>query len=124
MSGLFLFLSMAVFGLLHKILATKHETVTQILFTHNLILGQLFGRTLEQNLSFKQQISTIGNTQRLLHIVVSNQNADIPILQLPHNLLNILHCNRVYTGKRLVQHNKFGVNGQTTGNFCTAPLAT
>ena len=51
MSGLFLFLSMAVFGLLHKILATKHETVTQILFTHNLILGQLFGRTLEQNLS-------------------------------------------------------------------------
>ena len=66
MSGLFLFLSMAVFGLLHKILATKHETVTQILFTHNLILGQLFGRTLEQNLSFKQQISTIGNAQRLL----------------------------------------------------------
>ena len=29
-----------------------------------------------------------------------------PIFQLPQSALNILHCNRVYTSKRLVQHNK------------------
>ena len=28
----------------HKVLATKHKTVTQILFAYNLILGKLFGR--------------------------------------------------------------------------------
>ena len=49
MSGLFLFLSIDQYpGLLHKILATKYEAITQILFTYNLILGQLFRRTLEQ----------------------------------------------------------------------------
>ena len=54
MSGLFLFsINRQYPGLLHKILATKYEAITQILFTYNLILGQLFRRTLEQNFSFK-----------------------------------------------------------------------
>ena len=126
MSGLFLFLSIDSIRD-YFIKSLRRSTKLLLRYFSRTILFSANSSGVPWNkifLSFKQQISTIGNAQRLLHIVVSNQNADIPIFQLPHNLLNILHCNRVYTGKRLVQHNKFGVNGQTTGNFCTAPLAT
>ena len=83
----------------HKVLAAKHKTVTQILFAYNLILGKLFGRTLKQDFSFKQQISTVGDAQSFLHIVVGYQNTDIPVFQLPDNLLNIFHRKSASTGK-------------------------
>ena len=49
-------------SLFHKILATKHKAITQILFTYNFVFRQLFRRSLEQDFPFEQQISTVGNT--------------------------------------------------------------
>ena len=95
----------------HKVLAAKHKTVTQILFAYNLILGKFFGRTLKQDFSFKQQISTVGDAQGFLHIVVGYQNTDIPVFQLPDNLLNIFHRNRVYSAMTALPDWQKVING-------------
>ena len=84
-----------------KIFTTQHKAVAQILFTHNLILGQLFRCTLEKNLSFEQQVGAVGDTKGFLYVVVGNQDTNILVLQFPHDLLNVFYGNRVDTGKRL-----------------------
>ena len=56
--------------------------------------------------------------------MVGDENADVLVLQLPDNLLNIFHGNGIYTGKRLVEHDELGVDGQTAGNLRTAALTT
>ncbi len=56
--------------------------------------------------------------------MVGNKNTDIFVFQLPDNLLDILHRNRVYTGKRFIQHDKFRIDSQTTGNLRTATFTT
>ena len=107
-----------------KIFLAQYETITQVLLTHNLIRSQLFGLPLEKNSSLKQKISSIGNGQSLLHIVVGNQNTDIAILQLPHDMLNIFYRYRVDTRKRFIQHYELRINGQTACDLSTAALAS
>jgi lipopolysaccharide export system ATP-binding protein len=46
--------------------------------------------------------------------VVGDEDADVAVFQLPHHILNVLHCDRVHTGERLVKHDEFGVDGKTT----------
>ena len=79
---------------------------------------------MEENLSFKEQIGAVGNAQRLLHIMVRNQDTDVFLLQVPHNFLDILHRDGIDTGERLVEHDKLRVNSQTTGDFRAASLTT
>ena len=56
--------------------------------------------------------------------MVSNQNTNIFIFQLPHNLLNILYRNRVNSCKRFIEHDKLRINSKTASNLRTAALTT
>ena len=94
-TALYLFLLLFSDFSCFEIFSAQDETVTQILFTHNLVFGKFFGGTLEQNLSFEQQIGTVGNTQGFLHVVVGNQNTDVLIFQLLDNVLNVFYGNQI-----------------------------
>ena len=107
-----------------EILSSQNETVTQVFLADNLVLGQFFRSSLEEDFSFKQQISTVSDAKCFLYVMVCNQNTDILVFQLPDNVLDIFHGNRVYSGKRFVKHDKFRVDSQTAGNFCTATFAS
>ena len=56
--------------------------------------------------------------------MVGNQNTDVAIFQLPHNVLDILHGNRVNASKGLVEHDEFRFNGQTARNLRSTTLTT
>ena len=56
--------------------------------------------------------------------MVSDENADIAELQLPDDMLDVLHSDRVDTGKRLVEHDELWVDGQTARYLRTAALTT
>ncbi len=56
--------------------------------------------------------------------MVGNQDTDVFILQLPHNLLNIFYCDRVDSGKRFIEHNELRVDGKTTGDFSTTAFTS
>ena len=54
--------------------------------------------------------------------MVSNQNADSPLSKKMNHPLNIGNRNRVNSGKRLIQKEKFRLQGKGAGNFRSAPL--
>ena len=55
--------------------------------------------------------------------MVGDENADVAIFQAPHDVLNVLHGNGIDAGKRLVEHDEFGVDGQATGNLGATSFA-
>ena len=56
--------------------------------------------------------------------MVRDQDADVLVTQTRHDSLDILYGNRIDTGKRLVQHDEFRVDGQTTGYLGTTTFTT
>lgn len=76
-----------------------------------------------QNASFVQQVSPVRDSQCLVYIVIGDDHPDVFGLELGYNLLNIFHGNRVNSGKRFIQQNKFGVKRQSPGNFTTAAFS-
>ena len=56
--------------------------------------------------------------------MVGYQDTDVAIFQLPHDVLDILHGNRVNACKGLVEHDEFRLNGQTACNLRSTALTT
>ena len=56
--------------------------------------------------------------------MVGDENADVPVFQFPHNLLDILHGNGVDTGEGLVEHDELRFDGQATRNLRASALTT
>ena len=77
----------------------------------------------EKDLSLEKQVSTVGDTKRLLYIMVCNKYTDIALLELPYNILDVLDGNGIDTCKRLVQHDELRVDGQAAGYLGTTPLS-
>ena len=107
-----------------KLLSAENKIASQILLSHNRIISKFLAGSLEKNLTLEEQISAVGNRKSLGCIMVGNQNSDILFLQLIDHALNILHRNRVDTGKRLVEHDELGIDGKTTGYLRTSAFAT
>ncbi len=109
-------------------LVTGHLPLSKVAeaITPEAILSKLliFNRALKQDFALEKQVGPVGDAERLLHVVVCNENANVFILQPPYDVLNIFHSNRVDTGKRLVEHDEFGVNGQASGNLRTATFTS
>ena len=123
-SSLFLFFQFALFFQCREIFLAQHERLCEVVLSNNRICRQFLRRTMKQDTSLEEQIGTIGDTQRILHVMVSNQNAYIQILQLPHDKLDILYGNGVHTSKRFVEHDELRLNSQTAGNLRTTALTT
>jgi len=112
------------FMLLRFRAAFEFEISTQVVLPYYRVGGQFFGCAVEKYLTLKQQIGSIGDRKRLIHIMVCDKDANVLILQPPHHILNLLHGYRVNTCKRLVQHHKLRLDGQATGYLRAPALAT
>ena len=71
----------------HEILAPQDEAVAQVLLAHHLVLRQLLGRALEEDFPLEQEVGAVGDAERLLHVVVGDEDADVLVLQFPDDLL-------------------------------------
>ena len=89
-----------------------------------LVGSQLLGRARHEHLTVEEQVGTVGDAQRLMHVVVGDEHADVFALQLEDDALDVLHGDGVDTGERLVQEDEVGVDGQGTGDLGAATLAT
>ena len=79
---------------------------------------------MEKNLALEEEVCTVRYAEGFLHVVVGDEYADILLLQLPDDVLYILHGNGVDTGERFVQHNELGVYGQAACNLRSPTLTT
>ena len=98
-----------------EFLAVENEAATEVFFADHGVLGQLFGSALEKDFPFKEKVGAVGDAERLLSVVVGDKDTDIFLFQTIDYLLDILNGNRVYSGKRLIKHDKLGIDSQTAG---------
>ena len=52
---------------------------------------------MEKNATLEKQVRTIGDTKRVLYVVVGYQDTDVTIFQFPYDKLDILNSDRVNT---------------------------
>lgn len=107
-----------------EVLLLEHEVGSEVLLAHGLVGGKFLRSALEEYATLKEEVSAVGDIQSLVDIMVGDENADIAELQLPDDMLDVLHSDRVDTGKRLVEHDELWVDGQTARYLRTAALTT
>lgn len=107
-----------------EVLLAQHECRTEVFLAHHFVLGKFFGLALEQNSALKQQVCTVGNSKRLLHVVVGYEDTDVAVFESPHHMLYLFDGNRVDAGKRLVEHDELRVDSETACNLRASTLAT
>ena len=67
------------------------------------IICQLFCCSMFKYFTVNQQVSPVTDRKCFVHIVIGNKDANIFKFHFGHNGLNILHRNRIYTGKGFIQ---------------------
>ena len=67
-------------------------------------------------------ICPIRDAKRLAHVVIGHQDANPPLLQVKHDLLNLRDRYRIDPGKRFVEQDEPRRDHQRAGNLCPAAL--
>ena len=83
--------------------------MAQINPTNLLIGGQLLCCTVFENTAFEEEIGSVCDVQRFLHIVVGDEDTDVLGTQLFHNALDVFHRDGVHAGKWLVEEDELWV---------------
>src|SRR5690606_32350337 len=92
--------------------------VTYLLVAHNGV-GVAGG----DDVAVADNVGGVADIQCLAHIAVGDQHADAAVAQVADDALDIVHGDRVDTGKRLVQQDEVRVGGQAAGDLGAAALA-
>lgn len=103
--------------------AAEFEVASQILFPHDFVRSQLFGRALIQHFALEKEVGAIRDAERFVDVVVGDEDADVFVLEFGHNGLNVLYGDRIDTGKGFVQHDEARRYSQAAGYLGTATLA-
>lgn len=106
-----------------EFLAVEDEVASEIFFADRRVFGQFFGSALEEDLAFEQQVGSVGDAQRLLGVMVGDQDADVLFFKMIDNRLDVLDGDRVDSGKGFVEHDELRVDGQAAGYFGAAAFA-
>ena len=65
----------------------------------------------------------IADAERLAHVMVGNQHADVALLEEADDFLDVEHGDRVNSGERFVEQNKARLRRQCAGDLDAPPLA-
>lgn len=64
--------------------------LAQIDLAHHLIGGQLLGAAGLEDFALEEQVGAVGDGERLIDVVVGDDDSDIFVLERGHDALNIL----------------------------------
>ena len=104
--------------------ALEGEVRTKVLGADFIISCEGFRSAALEDGSLVEQIGAVNDGERLTHIVVGDDDTDILVFQFCDDVLDVLHGDRVDTGKRLIEKDELGVDGKCTCNLATAALTT
>lgn len=65
-----------------EILGTEHKVAAEVLFFHNDVVCQFRRGTFEEDTSLEEQVGAVCDAERLLHVVVGDEDADVAVLEL------------------------------------------
>src|SRR5436305_11663097 len=81
----------------------QREALAEVEAPDLLVGDQRFGSTLEQHLTVVDDASAVDDVERLADIVVGDQNADVAVLELAHEVADVGDGNRIDSGERLIE---------------------
>ena len=108
----------------HEVFLAQYEVAAEVLGAHDVVGGELLGRSLEEDASFEQQVCPVGYRQRFLNVMICDENPDVLVFQTPHDALDVFDGNRVDASEGLVEHDELRVDGEASGNLGTSALAS
>src|SRR3954453_3783867 len=101
----------------------EREALAEVEAPDLLVGDQRFGSTLEQDLSVVDDAGAVDDVERLADIMVGNENADVALLELAHQLADIGDRNRVDAGEGLVEEHDLRLGRERWGYSAPPPLA-
>src|SRR4051812_46866878 len=105
-------------------LLNQRETLAQVNSAHFRIVAQLLRRTGAEDAPFIDDVSAVGNRQRLAHVVIGDQHADAARLQVENDLLQIEHRDGIDTAEGLVEQDEVRLDAEAAGDLHPAALTT
>ena len=81
------------------------------------------GRAFLQHPAVVDDVGAIDDVERLAHVVVGDQHADAAILQMAHQLADVVDGDRIDAGEGLVEQNVGRMGRERAGDLDAAPLA-
>src|ERR1700677_255533 len=76
-----------------------------------------------QHMSTMNDVGAIDQSERLAHVVVSDQDADAAALEMPHEILDIADRDRVDAGEGFVEQYERRFSCKSARDLATPPLA-
>lgn len=107
-----------------EVFFAEHETVGEVLLLDDLVVGQFLWCALEEDAALKQHVGAVCDAERVLDVVVGDEDADVAKLQSPNDALDVLHGYGVHAREGLVEHDKLRVDGQAACYLRASPLAS
>ena len=124
LSGLLRLLSLAVLHLLGQLVALLElEMLAEVDLANHRVGGQFLGRTRLEDLALVEQVGAVGDGQRLVDVVVGDDDADVLVLERRHDRLDVLHGDGVDAREGLVEQDERRVDGHRARDLRTAPFA-
>ena len=90
---------------------------------HVVVGRQLVRRAAAEDAAVVHDVRAVGDAQRLAHVVVGDEHADPPLLQVEDDLLDVGDGDRVDAGERLVEQDELGRDDQRPGDLGAPALA-
>jgi hypothetical protein len=97
--------------------------LSQVMFARQRRFGDCRRIAGDQNLSIHNDVAAVADGQRLAHVMIGDEDPDVPLLELQNDVLDLAHGNRIHPGERLVEQQKLGVCSQGASDLHPAPLS-
>src|SRR5207248_8744847 len=90
----------------------QSEALAEVEAPDLLVGDQRFGSTLEQHLTVVDNACSVDDDERLTDVMVGDQNANVAVLELAHEVAEVGDGNRIDSGERLVEQHDRRLGGQ------------
>src|SRR5262245_15832649 len=99
------------------------EVLAEVDLAHGRILGDLGRRTFADDAPVLDDVGAVADVERLADVVIRDHDPDPTLAQLPDDLLDVDHGDRVDAGERLVQQHEARVEHERAGDLDAPSLA-
>ena len=103
--------------------AAELEVAAQVFLAHVGVVGHLFGGAVVEHTAFVEEVGAVGDAEGLVDVVVGDEDADVAVLEVCDDVLDVLHGYGVDAGEGFVEEEELGVVGQGAGYLGAAALA-
>jgi len=103
--------------------ALEDEAGTEVLGADVFVSGEFFRGPFLKDGTLVEEVGAVRDGEGFTHVVVGDDDADVAVLELGDDVLDVLHGDGIDTREGFVQEDELRVHGEGAGDFAAAALA-